>query len=81
MGGSTVLEADEVHAQATTVLGRGPGEPIGLERLYRASGDGGVCAAFRRKSGNSAPIKSVIRAAASGSDTRDGVVGDFSSVP
>lgn len=77
-----MLDAKEEGAVTPTILGWCPGEPSGLELLYRASRDGLTGRAFRTKIGCSASTITLVRTKkASGSGTRGGVVGGFSNVP
>ena len=84
-GGSAVLEGPEVDTLTTTILGWCPGEPDGLELLYRASRDSWNLGRFLSKSDNSAPtlfLIRVLKAGANGVDTNDSsVIGGYSSIP
>lgn len=79
---SAVLEHDEFGPVRATILDLCPGKPFGLELVYRASRDGWAPEYFFRKCGDDSPSTvTLYRVSNTGRETRDSVVGGFSSVP
>ena len=79
-GGSTVFEAGEIAPLTATISSWCPGEPEGLELLYRASRDGWTANAFHARCDSSSSTITLVRVQAQGSETTDSIVGGFSSV-
>ncbi|CAM9717215.1 unnamed protein product [Pylaiella littoralis] len=81
-GGSTVLEGTNISRLTAIIRGWCPGQPNGLELLYRASRDGWRSSTFRSRCANHGPSTiTLVRVRSQGNDISDSVVGGFSSVP
>ena len=81
IGGSTVLTGDELQRFTVQVRSWCPGDPKGLELIYRGSRDGLTADAFHAKCTDESPSTiTLVKVDHGGTDSGSSVVGGFSSV-
>eukprot|EP00752_Nemacystus_decipiens_P009709 g8670.t1 len=79
---SAVLEPNKFGPISATILDWCPGEPAGLELIYRASRDGWAPRDFHARCGDdSRSTITLYRVSNTGQRARDSIIGGFSSVP